>query len=488
MRCAADLAVLEAIAAGEAERDFWAFRRFIDPTMILGWWQEDLARNLQQFADDMAAGKRPKLIVQAPPQHGKSESIIDFIAWASARRPSMRTIYASFSERLGVRANKALQRKFDLERFQKAFPDLRLSSSNVVTQATGQALRNQEILEFVGQRGFFRNTTVGGAVTGESADLIVLDDPLKGRDEANSEAVRNKTWDWLTDDLLTRASSAVGILCILTRWHVDDPAARLIANDPTVRVLTYPAIAEDGDDRSEVDQRYRKPGEALFPDLKPIEFLKAMRNTMAPGSWSSLYQQRPTVAGGNLFKIDQFQLHRHAEERRYKRRMIFADTAQKTGERNDYSVFQCWGLGTDGAIYLLDQARGKFEAPELEKTARVFWKKHKNMSSEASGLLTSFGIEDKTSGTGLVQQLARGAEGLPIKAIKRTTDKYSRALDAIPSIASGLVSIPADAPFTKDLLSEIAAFPAGAHDDQVDPMLDAVTELLLGSGYSWENV
>jgi predicted phage terminase large subunit-like protein len=488
MRSAGDLAVLEAIAAGEARSDFWAFRQFVDPQIILGWWQQDLARHLQQFAEDMIAGKRPKLVVQAPPQHGKSESVVDFIAWLSARWPDTRTIYSSFSERLGIRANMALQRKFELEQFQKAFPELRLSSTNVVGQATGQALRNREIVEYVGRRGYFRNTTVGGAVTGESADLTVLDDPIKGRDEANSEAVRNKTWSWLTDDLLTRSSSRPGLLCILTRWHVDDPAARLIASDPLVKVLSYPAIAEDGDERSDFDRAHRKAGEALFPELKPIEFLEAMRQTMDPGSWSSLYQQRPTVAGGNLFHIDQFQLHRHGEERPYKRRMIFADTAQKTGERNDYSVFQCWGLGADGAIYLIDQARGKFEAPELEKVARTFWRKHKSVSGPGAGYLTSFGIEDKSSGTGLVQQLARGSEGLPIKPIQRPSDKYSRALDAIPSIAAGLVSIPADAAFTKELLSELASFPAGTHDDQVDPLLDAVTELLLGSGYNWENV
>ncbi|WP_341632081.1 phage terminase large subunit [Sphingomonas agri] len=485
MRSAADLAILEAIAAGEAQRDFWAFRQFMDPQIVLGWWQQDAAEHLQQFAEDMIAGKRPKLIIQAPPQHGKSETVVDLIAWLSGRAPDTRTIYASFSERLGIRANMALQRKFEFERFQKAFPDLRLNSMNAVTRGLGQALRNQEIIEFVARKGYFRNTTVGGAVTGESADLIVLDDPIKGREEANSETVRDKVWSWLTDDLLTRFSSKSGLLCILTRWHVDDPAARLVATDPSIKVLTYPAIAEAGDDRGAVDQQHRRPGEALFPELKPLEMLEAMKLKMDPGSWESLYQQRPTIAGGNLFKIDDFQRHRHGEERPYKRRMIFADTAQKTGERNDYSVFQCWGLGTDGVIYLIDQVRGKFEAPELEKTARAFWRKHKQ--NECTGYLTSFGIEDKTSGTGLVQQLKRGADALPIKAIKRSTDKYSRALDVLPSIATGLVSIPADAPFTKELLGELAAFPSGVHDDQVDPLMDAATELLFGSGYDWSN-
>lgn len=484
MRSAGDLAVLEAIAAGEAQRDFWSFRQFVQPDMLLGWFQRDLAAHLQQFDADLDAGKRPRLILCCPPQMGKSETVTDYIAWRSGRRPDTRTIYASFSERLGERANLALQRKFDLERFQRAFPELKLNSANAVTQGAGQALRNRTIIEFVGRRGFFRNVTIGGSVTGESLDLAVLDDPHKGRDEANSPAIRDKIWQWFSDDYATRFSSKAGLIAIMTRWHTDDVAARLVASDPTIKVLSYPAIAEENDGRSDIDRKNRRPGEALFPELKPLEFLEAMKRQMDPGSWSSLYQQKPVVSGGNLFKIDDFQRHRHGEARAYKRRMIFADTAQKTGERNDYSVFQCWGLGKDGVLYLIDQARGKFEAPELEKVARAFWAKHKAIDDPDAGYLTQFAVEDKVSGTGLVQQLARTGH-IPIHPIKRTTDKYSRALDALPSIAAGLVSIPADAPFTRDLLGELATFPAGAHDDQIDPMMDAVAEMLLGSGYDW---
>lgn len=488
MRTAADLAVLESIAAEQARRNFWAFRQFMDPGMILGWWQRDAACHLQQFAEDLAAGKRPRLVIQAPPQHGKSETVVDFIAWLSGCNPSVRTIYASFSERLGIRANMRLQRSLETDRFQKAFPALRLNSANALNPALGPALRNREILEFVDCRGYFRNVTVGGSVTGESLDLAVLDDPVKGREDANSQLIRDKVWSWLTDDFLTRFSSKAGLLIIMTRWHVDDPVARLLATDPNVKVLSYPAIADEDEHRGASDRLNRKAGEALFPELKPLEFLEAQRLTMDPGSWEALYQQRPTVSGGNLFRIDDFKRHRHGEARAYKRRTIFADTAQKTGERHDYSVFQCWGIGKDGLLYLIDQARGKFEAPELEKVARAFWKKHKETPGEGLGSLTALKVEDKTSGTGLVQQLARGTDGIPIRPIKRSTDKYSRALDALPSIAAGLVSIPADAPFTKDLLSELAAFPAGIHDDQIDPLLDAVSDLLLGSSYTLEHV
>ena len=167
MMSPADLVVLETLAIEQAQRSFWAFRQFMHPRMVLGWWQRDAARHLQQFYEDLIAGRRPKLLIQAGPQHGKSETVVDFIAWASGKKPDLRTIYASFSEFLGVRANQNLQRMFDSERFRKAFPELRLNESSAVSATYGQALRNRDILEFVGHRGYFRNTTVRGSVTGE---------------------------------------------------------------------------------------------------------------------------------------------------------------------------------------------------------------------------------------------------------------------------------------------------------------------------------
>jgi predicted phage terminase large subunit-like protein len=471
MTTAADLAILQAIAIEQARRSFWAFRQYIRPRMILTWWQRDIARELQLFYEDMLAGRRPKLVIQAPPQHGKSDTIKDFIAWLAGKQPGRRTIYASFSERLGIGCNLYQQRTLDSERYQLAFPETRLSAANAGVMSG--YLRNRDVLEFVDTGGYFRNTTVNGAITGEGLDLGVIDDPVKGREEANSATVRDKTWDWFNDDFGTRFADDAGLLIIMTRWHVDDLAGRLIAADPSVKVLSYPAIAE-------ADEEHRREGEVLFPELKSLDFLLEKKLTMDPISWEALYQQKPVLAGGNLFKIDQFRTHRYRETRPYVRRAIYADTAQKTGEKNDYSVFQVWGLGKDGIAYLIDQVRGKFEAPELEKTARTLWGHHSAMTAPEAGKLVAMKVEDKVSGTGLIQQLARGPQRVPVLPIKRgTTDKYTRAMDVLPSIASGMVSIPEDAPWTRDLLSELAAFPSGPHDDQVDPLVDAIGDTLL---------
>jgi phage terminase large subunit-like protein len=132
---------------------------------------------------------------------------------------------------------------------------------------------------------------------------------------------------------------------------------------------------------------------------------------MDDGNWQALYQQMPVMAGGNLFKTDEFRFYEVLPKLKW--RGIWGDTALKTKEQNDYSVFQCWGESMDGQAVLIDQIRGKWEAPELLTQARAFWTKHKG---EGTGTLRSFNVEDKASGTGLIQTLKK--EGIPILGIQ----------------------------------------------------------------------
>ena len=452
----------------QARESFLAFRQLINPKDIWGWWQTEIASELQQFYDDMQAGKRPKLVIQAPPQHGKSVQIIDFIAWLAGKNPDCKTIYTSFSERLGIRANLKLQRLYDSDLYADIFPDTQINKSNSVT-VSGQFLRNREILEYSGRTGYFRNTTVGGSITGESLSLGVIDDPLKGRKEANSITIRNGVWDWFTDDFFTRFSEDGALLCILTRWHIDDPIGRLLLQyGDGVKLLSYPAIAER-------DEPNRKAGEPLFPEHKSLDFLLERKELMDASSWLSLYQQSPIVVGGELIKGEWFKRYTMPPTIVY--RKIYADTAQKTKEHHDYSVFECWGMGEDGKIYLLDMIRGKWEAPDLRRQAVDFWNKH---AVKDQGKLREMCVEDKASGTGLIQDIKRDAK-IPIKPIQRTVDKLTRVQDVLPYIESGYVMIPESAAFVSDFVSECEAFTADNahdHDDQIDPMCDAISDML----------
>lgn len=461
-----DLELIEGLAKIEARKSLWAYRQYIDRKLKIGWWQREIAKELQRFWLEYRAGLRPYLVIQAPPQHGKSTQVIDGISWMAGQRPETKFIYASFSERLGVRANLRLQRTMDSEKYRGVFEQTQLA--NRENSNRGQYQRNHEMIEFVGHEGYFRNTTVRGSVTGESLDIGIIDDPIKGRLEANSQTVRDNTWDWMMDDFFTRFADDGAFLSILTRWHVDDPIGRLIQAKSNVRVLSYPAIAE-------VDEPNRKAGEALFPEHKSLDFLLSRKEAMGTANWLALYQQSPVVVGGEMFKDAWWQFYDMLPPLLY--RVIYADTAQKTKEQNDFTVFQHWGFTKDGRAYLIDQVRGKWEAPDLLVRARAFWNKAKAL--ENFGSLRAFKIEDKVSGTGLIQTLRR--EGVTVQEISRSSgktagDKITRAGDATPAVESGRVYLPRRVPWLSDYLSELSAFPNGTNDDQVDATVDAIVD------------
>lgn len=464
------LELVKELRLREAREYFFAYRKLTNPKLKTGWWQEEVCNQLQQFYDDLIANKRPQLVIQAPPQHGKSDLIVSFISWTAGKNPELRTIYTSFSERLGVRANLKLQRLYDSAIYQDIFPDTKINNSNAVT-VSGQFLRNREILEYCNTTGYFRNTTVGGSITGEGLDLGVIDDPIKGRKEANSKTVRDGVWDWFTDDFFTRFSENAGLLCILTRWHIDDPIGRLISQNPNVKVLSYPAIAT-------TDEQHRKEGEALFPEHKSLEFLLERKKVMDTTSWLSLYQQSPIVLGGEIIKGEWFKRYSMLPKMEY--RKIYADTAQKKGKHNDYTVFECWGYA-DGNIYLIDLVRKKMEAPELRRTANDFWNKH---AQSDNGRLREMCIEDKASGTGLIQDI-KAHDKIPIKAIQRNIDKLTRVQDVLTYIENGYVYIPENASFVSDFIAECEAFTADDahdHDDQIDPLCDAIDNMIAKRG------
>lgn len=475
-----DLKYAEERAIRTARVSFWHYRHYIHHGRLKdGWFVWDICQQLQQFYEDLIDGKRPKLAIEAPPQHGKSTAIIDFVTWLSGKHPEKRVIYTSFSERLGVRANLACQRIIDSKKYKKIFPATKIST--IGNRDLFGATRNRELLEYIDEEGYFRNTTVRGSITGESLDLGIVDDPLRGRADANSETVRDNTWEWMTDDFMTRFSEDAGLLVIATRWHIDDPIARLRLNSPDMRVVTYKAIAD-------VDETYRKAGTPLFPAIKSFDFLENIRKTMVSTSWMSLYQQAPFLAGGNIIHGEWFKYYSVLPPMAY--RMIYADTAMKTKEANDYSVFQCWGQGReDGRIYLIDQIRGKWEAPELERRATAFWQKHKApeevFAERKRGALRSMKVEDKASGTGLIQGIkAKGI--IPILPIERVIDKYTRVLDGVGYIEAGYVVLPSDAPWVSDFVEECEAFTADdSHmfDDQIDPMMDAIKDMVSVVGY-----
>ena len=463
-----DIDLMEEWWIQKSRVNFLAYRQYMrNEKYFNSWFMTDLAKQFQQFYLDLRAGLRPILLVQTPPQHGKSWTVADLIAWISGKWPELKSIYATYSDTLGVRCNLSQQRQMDSEKYKKIFPGTKLSSKR------GEAIRTMGHLEFVNEDGIttdgqFRNTTTGGPVTGESLDLGVIDDAVKGREQANSITWSQKIWEWFTDDFMTRFSDKAGLLIIMTRWTTHDIIARLIKIEKQfkgkIKVVNYQAIAT----KKEV---HRNEGAALFPELKSIEFLESKKAIMAEASWESLYQGSPTITGGNLFKDDWWEWYTRLPLIKYK--FITADSAQKVKTQNDWTVFQCWGYGIDGRIYLIDKFREKLEAPELRREAEIFYRKHNQPKMKVDDpILRGMYIEDKSSGTGLLQELRR--KRMKVIEVPRHTDKYFRAEDVAPEVKAGRVVLNTEISGVGNLTKEAREFPNGEFDDDIDTLMTAV--------------
>jgi len=352
-------AEVDDIALLVARKNFLAFRRKIRPNMLVGWWIEEVAGHLQQFYDEMMDGKRPKLAITAPPQTGKSWTVTDFIAYVAGRNPERKTIFGSYSDDLGIRTNLDLQRIFVSEQFQKIFPETRISEEAVVSGGFDRWKRNSSLIEFIGRPGSFRNTTVAGQINGMELHLGVIDDPLKGRAEAHSPQMRNKTWDWFADDFLSRFVKDGALLIVMTRWHVDDILGRYIQKFPDVRVLRYPAVAEH-------DELHRRKGEALFPEHKPLDFLlNDRKKLLTQPSWESIYQQHPIIVGGGQLPIEKLKVLPVFDRSKVTHTIRYWDKAGTDAAQNEDAAYTAGArvhAMSDGTFVISHIARGQWSA------------------------------------------------------------------------------------------------------------------------------
>jgi predicted phage terminase large subunit-like protein len=445
----ADIDLIEDFMVAKARESFYHYRLYMNPAHKVGWFYYDISMELQQFYEDFIAGKRPKLVIQAPPQHGKSEAVVDFISWVAGKNPDLRTIYGSFSEFLGVRANLRLQRIYETRKYQKVFPKTKINKSNAVT-VSGQYLRNRNVIEYVDQTGFFRNTTVRGSVTGESLDLGVIDDPIKGRIDASSRTVRDAAWSWMQDDFGTRFSEFAALLMVLTRWHIDDPVGRLIKKDKTVRVISYEAIAE-------TKSKYRNVGEALFPEFKSLQFLLGRKNSMVESSWASLYQQRPTLEGGELFKPDEIKIVKVVPHgTKFARGWDFAST---TG--GDYSASVKLGVMPDGRFLITNVTRERKLADERDKQIK--------MVAQLDTVETAISIPQDPGQAGKSQVVAmtKLLAGFSVHSSTESGDKTSRAEPFAAQVNVGNV-VMLEGDWNEEYIEELRHFPQSSYDDQVD--------------------
>ncbi len=473
----------------QARNDFSVFRRMVRPNMLWGWWADELARELQQFRADLIAGKRPILAIQAPPQHGKSETASDFIAWIAGTNPDLNIIYASYSDELGTRANRTLQRTVSSEPFSKIF------TLQIGTQGWAA---NNNLIEFAGHRGTFRNVTVSGQVTGFGLDLGVVDDPFKGRADANSKLIRDKTWEWFTDDFCTRLSKDAGLLIIMTRWHVDDLLGRLLEQSGReVRVLRYPALAEEVEDHWMSDwqlttqgwlpiwKHIRRPkGGALFPELKPKSFLLEQRKRLRQASWESLYQQNPIIVGGGELPIEKLRILPHLIRAKIISSVRYWDKGGSTKEAASFTAGVLMHKLSDDTFVIGHIARGRWSTLERERRIKSY---SDSDAERRSNLDIWFEQEPGSAGKESAEATIRNLAGLRVYADRVTGSKQVRAEPFAAQVQAGNVWLLAG-DWVQDFLEECEAWPNGKYKDQVDAAAGAFNKLTTSSydtTYSW---
>ena len=475
-----DIELIEEYWAMEARRSLWAYRQYMDPAMVRGWWVAHISQELQDFFERMKAGKRPKLLIEAPPQHGKSRGLHDAISWFSGQDPDLKTIYGSFSDDLGTTANSVLQRAMDSDKYRRVFPGTRIPS--LTGSGDEGYARNSSLIEFVGRRGSFYNTTVRGAVTGKTLGLGIVDDPIKGRIEAQSKTVRDSTWAWLMDDFLSRFTDDAGFIMTMTRWHVDDPAGRWLLRFPETRVLKYPALYEPTPSNWRNDAYDpREKGEPLFPEYKSLPFLNERRGAYTVASWQSLYQQMPVISGGGTFPIDKFKLREeHPAQEDIDRSIRYWD---KAGTEAD-GAYTCGVLMhklTDGTFAITDVRRGQWSSLDREKIIKATAEQDRaDWGRVEIWVEQEPGSGGKESAERTVNMLA----GFPAYADKVTGSKEVRAEPYAAQQQAGHIKLMGrvegkDKNWKQDFKDEHEVWPTGKYKDQVDAAAGAFAKLVV---------
>jgi predicted phage terminase large subunit-like protein len=317
---------------------------------------------------------------------------------------------------------------------------------------------------------------VGGAITGRGADLLIIDDPVKSVEEAESETYRSRTWDWWRGVALTRLEPGGAVILVMTRWHEDDLAGRILQEDSANwRALSLPALADEG----AADPLGREPGESLWPERYDAAALARRRQEMGSRLFEAEYQQQPAPPTGSIFKREWFRYWRPLGENAYDlgsgriiqkvdcRRFTTCDLAVSTKTTADFTALATWALAPTMELMLLDLVRVRLEGPDIVPALRrVYERFHPD----------TIGIEATAFQVSIVQEARRA--GLPIKALRADRDKVSRALSAAARMEGGHVLFETGATYLDVLEGELTAFPAGRHDDAVDALSYAVLEAI----------
>lgn len=395
-------------------------------------------------------GRLKKLMIFLPPRHSKSQTITEtFPSYYMSKNPNKNMIIVSYSDNLAQkfgRKNKQKVKQFAPSVFgRKLSEDNASNHSFSIEGGSGQAL-------FTG---------IGGSVTGQGAHILIIDDPIKNRKEAFSETYRNSVFDEYESSLYTRLAPNGAVILIMTRWHEDDLAGRLLAKEGDEwEVINLPCIAE-----SEDDLLGRDIGEPLWSEFGFDEdWAKETRNSVGEVTWNALYQQRPSASEGNIIKRDWFRFYDKAPTN-FEDFIISVDASFKGDKDNDFCVLQVWGK-IKADKYLLDQIREQMNFPQTVNALRSLVGRYPAVRTKL--------IEDKANGSAIIDYLKHEISG--IVPVTPKESKEARLSAVSVEFESGNVYFPnpVTCKWSAQAIEEIVSFPNAKHDDIVDACSQAL--------------
>jgi predicted phage terminase large subunit-like protein len=435
------------------------------PQYEVNWHHRLICDTLDRFVH---TNEIPRLMIFAPPRMGKSELVSRRLpAFIFGQNPNDKIIACSYSADLSSMMNRDVQRIIDTEEYRQIFSQVRLNEGNVRT--TGNYLRNSDIFEIVGKMGAYRSAGVGGGITGMGCNYLIIDDPIKNQEEADSSTYRQKVWDWYTTTAYTRLEKNGKVCVMLTRWNEDDLAGRLLQNakkDPEAdqwHVLSLPALAEMPKHPSDP----REAGDPLWPDKYSMARMKAIRGTIGLRAWNALFQQRPTSESGGILRRAAWNYY-DSMPAKFDSIIQSWDMTFKGKETSDYVAGQVWG--TVGAnCYLLDYFMEQLTFSKSLQAVR-------NMTQKWPGARAKL-VEDKANGTAVVDVLKDEISGLILVEPKGGKVARVHAMSPLHEAGNLWIPKPEKAPWVLEFVESCANFPNAAHDDDVDAMSQAILYL-----------
>ena len=411
-----------------------------------------ICNQIQEFIEKDTGNAYDIMVLSVPPQMGKSTSVTEALpAWFLGKNPDKSVIVLAYGDDLAQRFGRRNKEK--IETFGKIFFDISLSKSKSAN----------DDFELDGRKGRMITRGIMAGVTGNPAHLLIIDDPVRTREEAYSAVTREKIWQEWMSSAKTRLAGGAKVILIMTRWHEDDLAGQILKTEKNAVHINIPCEAEDNDVLG------RKKGEALFPEIgKGTAWKDQMKASYIAGegldAWNAMYQGRPSVQGGNIFKRDWFKFYTDLPT--MYQTIISVDAAFKDTKTSDFVAIGVWGK-SGANVYLLDLINERMDFVRTLEVIRLMKRKY----AEANMVL----IEDKATGSAIISTLRQEIMG--IVPVEPLGSKESRAYAIQPFVMAGNVWLPKNAPWVEDYLDQMMRFPKSSKDDMVDMTTQALVRL-----------